>query len=59
MAKTQEPDQIKGFLGLTSYYIKFVKNYGTIVRPLTNMTKNGGFNGMQIVRKPSKNSRLP
>jgi hypothetical protein len=48
---------LRGFLGLTSYYCKFVNNYGQIIAPLTTLLKNEAFSWTQEATRDFENLR--
>ena len=43
--------ELQGFIGICTYYRKFVKSFSQLDMPLTYLTKNGAFNSTDTVRR--------
>jgi hypothetical protein len=41
--KPNNISKLRGFLGLTGYYRKFIKNYAHLTTPLSNLLKKNSF----------------
>lgn len=44
MAKAQKFKELRGFLGVTSYYRRFIKGYASIVASMIDLLKKDSFN---------------
>ena len=51
MAGAEERDRTSGFIGICTYYRKFVKSFSQLAAPLTNLTKEGAFSWLDTAQR--------
>ena len=49
--------ELRGFIGICTYYRKFVKGFSQLVAPLTDLTSKGAFSWSDTAQRPLTGSR--
>ena len=51
MAYTKNVTKLKGFLGLSTYYRRYIKGLSQFAAPLTDLTKKGAFTWIEVAHQ--------